>query len=179
MIFPLLLFWPDARFIPAGHALIGQHVAVTSSAFTMAGADTHAASDPTMFFITIVVGITVLVLIWLMRRSQAQGGDTRDKSGECRVLWREFRYLCPLLGSGVLVTCTSCSSLTLNCAPCVLVSLDYPLPLWYLVEMHPGSVTLNLTHYFLCISLSRHNIFFPPFFSPCFPLLISPFPFGP
>lgn len=42
------------------------------------------------------------------------------------------------------------------------------------MEMHPGSVTLNLTH-FLGISLSRHDIFFPPiFFFSLFPSLDFP-----
>lgn len=74
--------------IRGGEAVIGQHVAVTSS-FTMAGADTHAAADPTMFFISLVVGATVIVLIWLMKRTKDQGGDTREKSGECSVIIAE------------------------------------------------------------------------------------------
>lgn len=86
MDFAVVIVLPWRRFIPAGHAVIGQHVAVTSS-LTMAGADTHAAADPTMFFISLVVGATVILLIWLIRRTKAQGGDTRDKSGEYRVIW--------------------------------------------------------------------------------------------
>lgn len=84
----LLLFCLEAPPYLGGHAVIGQHVAVTSSS-TMAGVDTHAAADPTMFFISLVVGATVIVLIWLMRRSKDQSGDTREKSGEYNVIMGE------------------------------------------------------------------------------------------
>ncbi|KAG0711225.1 putative exonuclease GOR [Chionoecetes opilio] len=53
-----------------------------TSLYTMAGADTHAAADPTMFFISLVVGATVIVLIWLVRRAKGLGSDTRDRSAQ-------------------------------------------------------------------------------------------------
>lgn len=63
------------------HAVIGQHVALTSAA-TMAGGDAHAPHDPTMFFIFLVVAATVIVLLWLIRRSKQQSSDVVEKVRE-------------------------------------------------------------------------------------------------
>lgn len=63
------------------HAVIGQHVALTSAA-TMAGGDTHAPHDPTMFFIFLVVAATGIILLWLIRRSKQQSSDVVEKVRE-------------------------------------------------------------------------------------------------
>ena len=51
----------------------------------MAGADIQAAADPTMFFISLVVGATVIVLIWLIRRTKDNTDDKADKNCKYKV----------------------------------------------------------------------------------------------
>lgn len=65
----------------SGHAVIGQHVAVTSLGI-MAGSHTHADHDPTMFFISLVVAVTVIVLIWLIRRVRDKDVDPNERSSQ-------------------------------------------------------------------------------------------------
>uniref|UniRef100_A0A0P4W3S7 Uncharacterized protein n=1 Tax=Scylla olivacea TaxID=85551 RepID=A0A0P4W3S7_SCYOL len=48
----------------------------------MAGESTHAAPLPTMFFISLVIAATVIVLLWLIKRAKDQGNDTREKGAQ-------------------------------------------------------------------------------------------------
>ncbi|XP_071538409.1 uncharacterized protein [Panulirus ornatus] len=48
----------------------------------MAGSEPHAAYDPTMFFISLVIGATIIVLIWLMRRGNDKTSVQSAKSSQ-------------------------------------------------------------------------------------------------
>lgn len=61
--------------------MIGQHVALTSDSM-MAGEETHVSSAPTMLFLSIVIGATILVLAWLIRLSRSQTSNTAEKQSE-------------------------------------------------------------------------------------------------
>lgn len=63
------------------HAVIGQHVALTSDSM-MAGEETDVSSAPTMLFLSIVIGATILVLAWLIRLSRSQTNNTAEKPSE-------------------------------------------------------------------------------------------------
>lgn len=50
----------------------------------MAGQTTHAFADPTMLFISIVVGVTVIILLWLLQRSKDGGQNTAKQTSDKR-----------------------------------------------------------------------------------------------
>ncbi|XP_063605054.1 uncharacterized protein LOC134780331 isoform X1 [Penaeus indicus] len=48
----------------------------------MAGEETHVSSAPTMLFLSIVIGATILVLAWLIRLSRSQTSNTAEKQSK-------------------------------------------------------------------------------------------------
>ncbi|XP_047495100.1 transducin beta-like protein 2 isoform X2 [Penaeus chinensis] len=48
----------------------------------MAGEETHVSSAPTMLFLSIVIGATILVLGWLIRLSRSQTSNTAEKQSK-------------------------------------------------------------------------------------------------